>query len=115
MIPDQLPVELSKEKVPQPLSGPVQLPDLHSYNSSVPRVSRASMISYTFCLVSFVTFIFVPQPSSSTPTALTTPDPFSSSFSSPPQANNNLNDTVNRKILGTRHPRSNLKVHMTKD
>merc|ERR1711971_1462784 len=30
MIPDQLPVELSKEKVPQPLSGPVVLPDLHN-------------------------------------------------------------------------------------
>ena len=43
MIPDQLPVELSKEKVPQPLSGPVQLPDLHSYNGSVPRVSSDRM------------------------------------------------------------------------
>ena len=38
MIPDQLPVELSKEKVPQPLSGPVVLPDLH--NGVVGRVSE---------------------------------------------------------------------------
>jgi len=39
-IPDQLPVELSKEKVPQPLSGPVQLPNL--YNGSTPRPSSTS-------------------------------------------------------------------------
>ena len=37
MIPDQLPVELSKEKVPQPLSAPVNLPNL--YNGSTPRVT----------------------------------------------------------------------------
>ena len=88
MIPDQLPVELSKEKVPQPLSGPVQLPDLHTYNGSVPRVSVVTM-SRDFMFL----FLFSPQSS-------TTPDTFSSAFSSsfsPPQtSNNNLSDTVNR-------------------
>merc|ERR1719410_842140 len=39
MIPDQLPVELSKEKVPEPLSAPVALPDL--YNGAVPRPAGA--------------------------------------------------------------------------
>merc|ERR1719232_289951 len=39
MIPDQLPVELSKDKVPQPLSGPEALPDL--YNGAVARPAGA--------------------------------------------------------------------------
>ena len=49
MIPDQLPVELSKEKVPQPLSGPVVLPDLH--NGVVGRVSQLH------CVVSRIDYI----------------------------------------------------------
>ena len=49
MIPDQLPVELSKEKVPQPLSGPVVLPDLH--NGVVGRVSQIH------CVVSRIDYI----------------------------------------------------------
>ena len=54
MIPDQLPVELSKEKVPEPLSAPVALPDL--YNGAVPRVS----VGCIFVLLLFVSeFCFV--------------------------------------------------------
>ena len=46
MIPDQLPVELSKEKVPQPLSGPVALPDL--YNGAVARVCSFTLLNFLF-------------------------------------------------------------------
>ena len=53
MIPDQLPVELSKEKVPEPLSAPVALPDL--YNGAVPRVN----VGYIYVMLRFVSFLFL--------------------------------------------------------
>ena len=63
-IPDQLPTELSKEKVPVPLSAPVALPDL--YNGAVPRVSLGSWDYFIFVLFSSL-FCFFLQPNS-TPT-----------------------------------------------
>ena len=64
MIPDQLPTELSKEKVPAPLSAPVALPDL--YNGAVPRVSLGIISDFIFLLFSSL-FCFFLQPNS-TPT-----------------------------------------------
>lgn len=56
MIPDQLPVELSKEKVPEPLSAPVALPDL--YNGAVPRVNVGCIyVTFCFCFVSLFIFL----------------------------------------------------------
>ena len=95
MIPDQLPVELSKEKVPEPLSAPVALPDL--YNGAVPRVSVGCiyvLLLFVSVLFLYFLYVFIPQPNSTT-----LQDPFNSTV----PINNNLSETVNNmNILNVR-------------
>ena len=57
MIPDQLPLELGKDKVPQPLSTNINMQELNvSYNGAIARVSSCLLFCLFFVLFCFTLF-----------------------------------------------------------